>query len=63
VLTPTLGILPNDSLPEWRFATDPNQPITNVQTLDEIVAHGTEARRVRTILMTAFAGSTHLQRA
>lgn len=38
------------------WSEDPNQPISNVQTLDEIVAHGTEARRMRTILMTAFAG-------
>lgn len=29
------------------WSVDPNQPISNVQTLDEIVAHGTEARRIR----------------
>jgi len=37
------------------WSVDPNQAISNVQSMDDIVAHETEERRLQTILMTSFA--------
>ncbi len=38
------------------WAVDPAQPISNVQTMDEIVDHELQTRTMQTTLMTAFAG-------
>jgi predicted permease len=38
------------------WAVDPNQPVSKVQTLDDIVGTELESRRMQMTLMTAFAG-------